>query len=105
MIAVGRLKVVGTVLGLTALLTCTHVWGEPGRDKSKDAVKSPSTTAPADKADLDFAGEDYLEKGVQTLDDTITPIIVANIDQWLMLDNFKVPAGARVKPPGGPARP
>jgi KDO2-lipid IV(A) lauroyltransferase len=47
--------------------------------------------------DLDFAGEDYLEKGVQVLDDTITPIIVANIDQWLMLDNFKVPAGARVK--------
>jgi KDO2-lipid IV(A) lauroyltransferase len=47
--------------------------------------------------ELDFTGEDYLEKGVQVLDDTITPIIVANIDQWLMLYNFKVPAGARVK--------
>jgi KDO2-lipid IV(A) lauroyltransferase len=47
--------------------------------------------------DLDFTGEDYLEKGVQVLDDAITPIIVANIDQWLMLDNFKVAVGARVK--------
>ena len=47
--------------------------------------------------DLDFTGEDYLEKGVQALDEVITPLIVANIDQWLMLDNFKVPAGATVK--------
>jgi len=55
--------------------------------------------------DLDFSGENYLEEGVQTLDDVITPIIVANIDQWLMLDNFKVPTGARVKPPATPAHP
>jgi KDO2-lipid IV(A) lauroyltransferase len=46
--------------------------------------------------DLDFTGADYLAQGVRTLDDIITPIIVANIDQWLMLDNFKVPAGAKI---------
>ena len=36
MIGVRRLKAVGIVLGVTTLITCTHVWGEPGRDKSKD---------------------------------------------------------------------
>jgi KDO2-lipid IV(A) lauroyltransferase len=40
--------------------------------------------------DLDFSGENYLEDGVRKLDEVITPIIVANLDQWLMLDNFKV---------------
>jgi KDO2-lipid IV(A) lauroyltransferase len=58
-------------------------------------------------AELDFSlrGDEFLRQGVQTLDNLITPIIVANIDQWLMLDNFKVPAGARVKPPAAPTRP
>jgi len=45
--------------------------------------------------ELDFAGENYLEDGVRRLDEVITPIIVANIDQWLMLDNFKVPADTK----------
>jgi KDO2-lipid IV(A) lauroyltransferase len=47
--------------------------------------------------ELDLSGEDYLRRGVEKLDAAITPIIVANIDQWLMLDNFKVPEGARVE--------
>lgn len=41
--------------------------------------------------ELSFDGENYLQDGVQRLDDIITPIIIENIDQWLMLDNFKVP--------------
>ncbi len=45
--------------------------------------------------ELDFSGENFLHDGVKRLDDIITPIIVANIDQWLMLDNFKVPKPAR----------
>ncbi len=40
--------------------------------------------------DLDLSGDDYLESGVEALDAAITPIIVANLDQWLMLDNFKL---------------
>jgi KDO2-lipid IV(A) lauroyltransferase len=49
--------------------------------------------------ELDFSlkGDDYLEQGVRRLDEVITPLIVANLDQWLMLDNFKVPAGAARK--------
>ncbi len=54
MIGVRRLKAVGIVLGAATLITCTHVWGEPGRDKSKDVVPSETTRSSA-KADADFA--------------------------------------------------
>jgi KDO2-lipid IV(A) lauroyltransferase len=40
--------------------------------------------------ELDLTAEDYLHRGVETLDAAITPIIVAHLDQWLMLDNFKL---------------
>ena len=55
MIAVRRLKAVGIVLGLAAVLTCTHVWGEPGRDKSKDVVQPADSKLTSGKADQDFA--------------------------------------------------
>jgi tetratricopeptide (TPR) repeat protein len=55
MTVVRRLTAVGTVLGLAAALTCTHVWGEPGRGKSKDLVKPADGTLSAGKADEDFA--------------------------------------------------
>src|SRR4051794_6268453 len=35
MIDVRRLRAVGALLGLAAVVTCTHVWGEPGRDKAR----------------------------------------------------------------------
>ena len=54
MIAVRRLKAVGMVLGLAAVLTCTHVWGEPGRDKA-NAVQPADTKLTSGKADQDFA--------------------------------------------------
>jgi KDO2-lipid IV(A) lauroyltransferase len=44
---------------------------------------------------LDFTADDYLQRGVERLDGTITPVIVAHLDQWLMLDNFKVAGGAK----------
>ncbi len=44
--------------------------------------------------DLDLSGEEYLQNGVVALDAAITSIVVANLDQWLMLDNFKVKAPA-----------
>ncbi len=43
--------------------------------------------------DLDLSGDDYLENGVAALDAAITPVIVAYLDQWLMLDNFKLLTG------------
>ena len=55
MIEVRRLLAVGTVFGLAAVLTCTHVWGEPGRDKPTEAVKPADTKLSAGKADQDFA--------------------------------------------------
>ncbi len=45
--------------------------------------------------DLDLSGDDYLESGVRALDAAITPTVVAHLDQWLMLDNFKVTTGAK----------
>ena len=50
--------------------------------------------------ELDFSlkGDDYLEQSVRQLDEVITPLIVANLDQWLMLDNFKVPERAMAQP-------
>ena len=50
---------------------------------------------PPIEPDYSLRGDEYLQHGVQMLDDLITPIIVANIDQWLMLDNFKVAEGAK----------
>jgi len=47
--------------------------------------------------DLDFSAETWLEDGVRKMDAVITPIIVANIDQWLMLDNFKVAGGVKAR--------
>jgi hypothetical protein len=55
MTVVRRLSAVGTVLGLAAALTCTHVWGEPGRGKSKDLVKPADGNLSSGKADEDFA--------------------------------------------------
>ena len=55
MTVVRRLTAVGTVVGLAAALTCTHVWGDPGRGKSKDLVKPGDGTLSAGKADEDFA--------------------------------------------------
>jgi KDO2-lipid IV(A) lauroyltransferase len=57
--------------------------------------------------ELDFTlrGDDYLRTAVKTLDAIITQTIVANLDQWLMLDNFKVPDEARVTPPAAPVPP
>jgi KDO2-lipid IV(A) lauroyltransferase len=39
---------------------------------------------------LEWGGKDDLQKGAERLDKVITEIIVAHIDQWLMLDNFKL---------------
>ncbi|HEX4504438.1 MAG TPA: lysophospholipid acyltransferase family protein [Alphaproteobacteria bacterium] len=50
--------------------------------------------------ELDLVADDYLQRGVETLDAAITPIIVAHLDQWLMLDNFRVPDGAALKVSG-----
>ena len=49
--------------------------------------------------ELDFSlkCDEYLEASVRRLDEAITPIIIANLDQWLMLDNFKVTETPRVK--------
>ncbi len=55
MIAVRRLQAVATVLGFAAVLTCTHVWGEPGRDKSDAVVKPADAPLPSNKADEAFA--------------------------------------------------
>jgi len=43
------------VLGFAAVLTCTHVWGEPGRDKSGGIVKPADAPLPSNKADEAFA--------------------------------------------------
>jgi KDO2-lipid IV(A) lauroyltransferase len=48
--------------------------------------------------ELDLAGDGYLRRGVETLDAAITPIIVAHLDQWLMLDNFEVAEGTKTNP-------
>ena len=55
MIAVRRLQAVGMVVGFAAVLTCTHVWGEPGRDKANVVPQPAESKLTSGKADQDFA--------------------------------------------------
>jgi KDO2-lipid IV(A) lauroyltransferase len=48
--------------------------------------------------ELDLTDDDYIQRGVETLDAAITAIIVAHIDQWLMLDNFRMTDGPKAQP-------
>ena len=41
--------------------------------------------------ELDLERDDYLAEGVRRLDQVITPVIVAHLDQWFLLDNFRLP--------------
>lgn len=42
---------------------------------------------------LEWGGEDELRRAVERLDAAVAEIIVAHLDQWLMLDNFELAPG------------
>ena len=56
MVSLHRVLAVGGFLAVAVILTCSHVWGDPGRDKkdSKDNGKAefPKSVDPRDALDL-----------------------------------------------------
>src|SRR4051812_49171578 len=66
MIEVRRVTAVGAIVALAAIVTCTHVWGDPKRDKDKEkedlAWRLGKGDRAGDKLDREFAEEFNLNR-------------------------------------------
>ncbi len=92
-----RLLAVGAILGVAAILTCTDVWGEPGRDKDlKDWRKGDGKLVKPDDKDAGPPADDL--NGNRFVD---LPVVVYQPDTDVAL------AGIQIKPklPDAPVRP
>jgi len=67
---------------MTDALICPYFCSRTGGAHFELVVQPP--------INLDLTGSDYLQKGVERLDAAIASIIVGHLDQWLMLDNFRL---------------
>src|SRR5947208_1492851 len=79
MLEIRRLRAVGPVLALAAILTCAHVWGEP--DRGKDSRDLRANLQPKDLTRA-FKSKDQLAGAMQVLKDEI-PAGAANVKEGI----------------------